>query len=338
MTQIGYGPLERIDGPLPIAPSYGLLAAALAPAAGVRIVVDTQEGPTDLNDLSSTGETMEQVIARLKAEGILPPNAGQERWLNGVEVYPYPPDTGDIFDTCAPAGSSAASKGFGGDLAHPQFSAVTLYLAETCTSYKVWDQAAFRARAIAAFTAVESQLLARHFLTGEGLTLNPHLADGSADCVFPNGDASTTAVNGLALMTKAIADTGRQGLIHSSPMYTDALRERFAIDNKTGVIRTINGIVVIPDFGYADGSRPTGHAAATGTQEWIYATGPVDIRRSEIIVLPDDVSEALDRGTPSGATTGRPNSITYRVERHYLVAWDTELQAAVLVDRCQAGC
>lgn len=336
MTQIGFGPLWRVDGPLPLPPLYGLLSAAAAPAAGVRIVVDVDGGAADLNDLSSTGETMEELIARLKAEGILPRNAGQERWLNGVEVYPYPPDTGDVFDTCAPDGSSAATKGFGDDLEHPQFSAVTLYLAETCTSYKVWDQAAFKARAVAAFTAVESQLLARHFLTGEGLSLNPHLADGEG--VFPNSDAATTPLNGLALLTEQIALSGRQGLVHASPMYADALRERFAIDNKGGVIRTINGIVVVPDFGYAVGSTPTGHAAATGTQEWIYATGPVDIRRSEIIVLPDDVSEALDRGTAGSATNGRSNSITYRAERHYLIDWDTEVQAAVLVDRCQAAC
>lgn len=335
MPNIGYGPLWRVDGPPPLPPLYGLLPAAEAPAAGVRLVVDLDNGPSDVNEIRNTGETMDEVIARMKREGLLAAVAGSERWLNGVEVYPYPNDHAQIFDTCAPGSSSSATKQFGGALAHPQFSAITIYYAETCTSYKVWNQEAFKARAVAALQAVEGAALARHFMTGEGLTLNPHLSD--ANVTLLNGGVVTNAANALALLEQQIALTERLGLIHASPQFATALRERFAVDNKTGVIRTINGIVMLPDFGYAAGSRPSGGAAATGTQEWIYATGPVDIRRTEIFVTPETVSEALERGTPA-ASTGRPNSITYRAERHYLIDWDTELQVAVLADRCAVGC
>lgn len=336
MGEIGYGPLERIDGPLPIPPVYGLLQAAAAPAAGVRIVVDTDQGAEDLNDLSSTDETMDQAIARLKAEGIIPPTAGDYRWLNGVEVYPYPPDTPGLYEPCGSALGTAGSKSFGSALQHPKFSALTLYLAETCTSYKVWSQAEFKARAVLALTAVQSFGIALNLLTGQADPLSPYLADG--DGAFPNTDVVTNPMNGLALLEQQIALTGKLGLIHCSPQYASALRERFAVDDRGGVIRTINGNVLIPDSGYAAGSTPHGHAAPTGTQEWIYATGPIDVRLSEIFTLPDKVSEALDRGTSGSATTGRPNSITYRAERYSLATWDTELQAAVLVDRCQSGC
>ena len=54
------------------------------------------------------------------------------------------------------------------------------------------------------------------------------------------------------------------------------------------------------------------------------ATGPIDIRRGDVEVLPPVIRQTLDR---------RTNVITYRVERDYLVDWDTVLQAAVLVDR-----
>lgn len=336
--QIGYGPLQRIDGPLPLPPPYGLLPAAEAPAAGVRLVVDTDDGPFDMNDLSLTGESMDEAIARLKREGILPEQAGRERWINGVEVFPYPPSTGGIVGTCAPGTSTAGTMDFGVDLLHPQFAAITVYVAETCTSSRVWNQESFKGRAVTALTAIESSLIARHFMTGEGSPLNPHLSDANTECVFPNGDTATNAANGLALLEQQIGLSGRLGLIHGSPQFASALRERFAVDNRTGVIRTINGNPVIPDFGYAGGSTPHAHAAPTGTQEWIYATGPIDIRRSEIFVMPENVSEALDRGTAFGATNGRPNSITYRAERYYLVTWDTEVQAAVLVDRCASGC
>lgn len=337
MTQIGYGPLERIDGPLPLAPQYGLLPAAEAPAGGVRIVVDVDGAPFSETDISSDHETMEEAIARMKRDGILPSQAGQERWLNGVEVYPFPPDDGDLFDTCSPSSATGGTKGFGEtDIAHPQFSAVTAYLSEQCKSYKVWDQAAFRARAVTAFSAIESSLLGRVLMNGEAVTLNPHLADGEG--TFPTADVATNAVNGIALLEEQIALTGKSGVIHASPQFVTALAGRFIVDNKTGVIRTINGTVVIPDPGYADGSTPTGHAAPTGTQEWIYATGPIDIRRSEVFVMPDNVAQALDRGTSDSATTGRPNTYIYRVERYYLIVWDTDLQAAVLADRCQVAC
>lgn len=298
-TQVGYGPLWRIDGPPPSPPAYGLLQAAAAPAAGVRIVPDADE-------------------------------RGIERWINGVEVYPYPAGLAEVFDACA-TGSEATAKGYGEEPVRPQFSAMTVVFAETCTSYRVWDQAEYRARALAAFAAGEGAAVEREFLSGGGLILNPHLADGSG--VFPNGDAATSVMNGLALLEAEIARSGRLGLVHVAPQVAVGLSERLLVDRQSGVIRTINGTPVIAGAGYVDGATPAGHAAAAGTEEWIFATGPVDVRRSDVFITPDDVRQALDRGAG-----GRPNSITYRAERYYLVVWDTITQAAVLVDRCTTTC
>lgn len=304
MADIGFGPLWRIDGPLPLPPLFGLLQAAAAEATGVRFV-------DDLDD-----------------DGI-------ERWLNGVQVYPYPPDDADVFRNCG-TGSEADEKGFGETIDRPEFEPMTVWLAETCTSYKVWDQEMFKARARIALEAVEGAAVASEFMSGVKLSAQPYLSDGQG--VFPNGDTVTNVVNGLALLEEQIALSGKQGVIHCSPMMATALMGRgFSLADKTGVIRTINGIVVVPDFGYTAGATPTGHPDPDGTEEWAYATGPIDIRRTEVITLPETVQEATERGT-GGASTGRPNSITYRVERYYLVDWDTEVQAAVLVDRCQTDC
>lgn len=306
LGQVGFGPLYRIDGPPPLAPLFGLLQAAAAPMQGVRIVPDADE-------------------------------RGIERWLNGVEVYPYPPDTGNVWDTCA--GSGPAMKDFGDDLLHPQFGAFAAYLAETCTSYKVWNQDEFKARAIAAFTAVESSIVAREFMTGDGLPANPHLADGTG--TFPNGDTATSFWDGVRILEQAIGETGRLGLIHCSPGLLSAAAAKYGWnywhDDAGQVIRMISGTPVIADAGYSDGSTPLGHAAATAGQEWIYATGPIDVRRSEIFTTPDNVAQAVDRGS-GGATNSRSNSITYRAERYYLIDWDTELHAAVLVDICSDSC
>lgn len=307
MSTIGFGPPERIDGPPPIPPLFGLLPAAEAPAAGVRIVPDVDE-------------------------------RGIERWMNGVAVFPYPPDIGDVFDACA-VGSDFAEKGFGEPLEQPRFGAMTAYLSETCTSSHVWSQEEYKARAVMALAAVESGIIAHEFMTGTRMPAQPHLADGNG--VFPNLDVPASVVFGLSLLEEQIALSRRQGVIHCSPMVATSLLQRgFSISDKTGVIRTINGIVVVADFGYAGATSvaPIGHAAPSGpSQEWMYATGPVDIRRTNIFTTPDDVAEAVDRGS-GGATNSKPNSITYRAERFYLVDWDTQVQAAVLVDRCQDGC
>ncbi len=302
MSSVGFGPLWRIDGPLRSPPVYGLLQAAAAPAAGVTLVTDVD------------GENV-------------------ERWINGVELYPYPPGPAHVWDPCAPA-SEFVEKEAGGELAHPQYGAMTVYLAETCTSYKVWNQEAFKARAMLALEAVEGAAVAQEFLTGQVMTLNPHLADGNG--TFPNGDVVTSPQAALALLEAEIAKSGQFGLVHMSPQMATVLANYHVIDAVGKVLRTKVGTVVIPDAGYVNGTTPKGHAPAAGTEEWMFATGTIEVRRSARFTTPDDISQALDRG--SGATAGMPNSITYRVEEYALVTWDTDVQAAVLADRCMTEC
>lgn len=312
MAVIGFGPLWRVDGPLPIPPLFGLLQAAKAPAAGVQILDDVD-------------------------------GRNVERWLNGIAMYPYSLGDAQTFKGCG-VGSEEDEKDFGVDLPQPEFLPMTIYLSETCTSSKVWDQDAFTDRAKLALEAVKGAAVAREFMGGALMSTEteppPYLSDGNG--TFPNGDTATNVVDGLALLEGEIAKSGKQGVIHCTPMMATSLLGRgFALADKTGVIRTINGIVVIPDFGYAqanfDGSKPVGHADVGQRQEWAYATGPLEIRESAMFISPDNVSEALDRGS-GGATTGRPNSITYRAEQYFLIAWDLEVQGAVLVDRCLADC
>lgn len=312
MAVTGFGPLDFIDGPLPIRPEYGLLQAAEAPAAGVQIIPD--------------------VDAR-----------NVERWLNGVAMYPYSLGQAQTFIGCG-VGSDEDEKDFGVDLVQPEFLPMTVYLSETCTSYKVWDQDAFKKRATLSLEAIKGAAVAYEFMTGAKLgTLAeppPFLADGNG--TFPNDDTPASVVFGLSLLEQEIVASGKQGVIHCSPMMATTLLGRgFALVDKTGVIRTINGIVVIPDFGYGQAaiahSAPPGRTTPNNSQEWAYATGPIEIRESEMFVLPDNVAEALDRGS-GAATEGRPNSITYRAEQYFLVAWDLEVQGAVLVDRCQDEC
>jgi hypothetical protein len=303
MGEAGYG-TWRIDGPLPEPPVYGLLQAAAAPAAGVTIVPDVDD-------------------------------QGRERWLDGVTVYPYPPGPALAWDSCARGTAPLVTKDDGADVENPEFAAMTIYLAERCRSRKVWDQASFKARATTSLAAFEGGAVAREFMSGEVLPLSPHLADGNGS--FPNGDTPTSPINGLALLEGEIGLSRQLGVIHMSPQLAIWLSNYHVLDLQGKILRTKVGTPVIPDAGYTEGASPAGHAAASPGQQWMYATGTIEVRRSEMFVTPERVDQALERGT-GGASTGRPNTIVYRAERYYLVDWDTQVQAAVLVDLCSTEC
>lgn len=292
----GYGIPWPIDGPPPVLRKYGLLQAADAPSAAVRLVTDL--------DATDTA-----------------------RWPNSVEVLPFPPDLGGTWDTCSPS-TMPLEKDEGDPPNISTFAAFTVYVPVTCSGLGVGDEAAFRARAAAALAAREGRLVEIEFSTGGLIPTNPRLNDGQG--TFPNGNTATDPVNGVAILERAIADTGAGGVIHVTPEVSTALSARgHALEDDRGVLRTTgNGTVVIPGAGY-DGSNPNGHSGATAVRDWIYATGPVDIRRSEVIPVPGTLAEALDREN---------NILTFRAERDYLVTWDAELQAAVLVDRCSTTC
>ncbi len=293
MSSIGYGPLWTIPGPPPEQPLFSLLKAA-------RVVPDADAG-------------------------------GIERWGNGVQVYPYPPGPAHVQDACSTG--SDREKDTGETVPLPQFAAMIVYLAETCSSLGIYGaglsnaeaQDRFTARAMSALQSVESGALERELLAGDVLGLNPFLADGNG--TFPESDTAVSVVEGFGALENEIAAGGGRGMIHVSPRMATAATSNFLLDgdDRSGQLVTINGTVVVPGQGYIDDTvHPVGHAAASTDQEWIYATGPVEIRRGATELLPGTVGEALDRGD---------NTITYRVERTYVVDWDTVVQAAVLVDR-----
>lgn len=261
------------------------------------------------------------------------PELGDEHWMNGITVHGYIPDQGTVWGSCPP-GDPVAKQTQQEPNPTPDFGPMTAYLAETCStkSIMVGSQAAsekaFKDRAAVTFAAVESAAVAREFWTGTELPDNPHLADANADLL--NGGAATGLVNGLALLEEAIADTGRAGVIHltvGTALAASALGNGVLIPDRGGCLFTINGTQVIVDAGY-DGSGPPGHDP-TGTERWAYATGPIELLRSEPFIVPGALREAIDR---------EQNVVTYRAERYYIPFWDTALQAAVLIDRCFTSC
>jgi hypothetical protein len=242
-----------------------------------------------------------------------------ERWGNGANVRGYPEGPASTYDPCS-AGTFRA-KDIPEQPASPFFSAFGVYLADQCFGRGIGTDAQLENRARLAFTAVEQFAVEREFASGVLMPSNPYLADGNATIV---GGGAVGPAEGLALLEEEIGDTGKAGIIHADRATASAWSSLGALRNVGDNLVTYLGTRVAAGGGYVD-VTPDGEAAAAGDQGWAFATGPVEIRRSdEIEILPGSIAEALDRET---------NLITYFAERNYLVDWDTQLQAAVLVDR-----
>lgn len=304
MTQIACGPYAVIDGPPPAPPRYGLLQAAEKLLAGVRFVTDG------------------------------------DRWMNGVKQLPYfhePGSTWSTFDQSGPAAKDAAD---GED--EQQFWPLTVYVPGTCSAFRMADEAEFRTRININLAAVESAVVANALMTGDGLPLaSPRLSDGGGE--FPNGNTPLTLPQAIAALEGAIARSRRAGIIHMSPIAASLLSAAghiFMFDSADqrgqDVLMSRLGTLVIPDAGYIDGAAPAPdglvvHPPASATQEWMYASGFIDVRRTATEVMPPTLAQALDTGM--SASLGNTNTITFLAERNYLVNWDNTLQAAVLANR-----
>lgn len=250
-----------------------------------------------------------------------------QHWANGIQVHGYIPDGGYIAGVCDPDGPvEKLTQQEANPL--PIYAPLTAYLAETCSTRTMEPtNAAFVARATTVFDAVEGGAVEHEFWTGDAIPDNPHLADAFADVL--NGGAATSLKNGLALLEAAIASTRRAGVIHMSAALAAAYSfGGNVLHDERGALYTLLGTLVIPGVGY-DGSAPEGHTGNTGTEEFAYATGPVEILRSEAFVMPPEIAQAIDRSQ---------NVITYRAERYYIPFWDTALQAGVRIDRCLETC
>ncbi len=330
-----FGPPVRIDGPLPVAPPYGLLNTAQVLNDAERSTVEqaarAEAGPAPIQGEVESAEA----FAARSAEWlqalydsialVLPDDAAGEifRWGNGAQVYPYPPDLGHSWDPCSTGSLRDKEAGEPGPL--PTFAAFTAYLPETCTSSRIVSQEYFTARAQLAFAAVESAIYEN--VLAEGGALNgsgqPYLGDTNMVVL---GGGPVSPAEGLALLEDAIGGTHRKGLIHATPATLTAWTFTGpCIDREGSTLQTRIGTDVVSGDGYI-GVLPDDHnAGLTSTQAWAFASGPVQVRREPTIrIYPDLLRQALDREN---------NIVTYRAERSALISWDTVLQVGVLVDR-----
>ena len=237
----------------------------------------------------------------------------------GVQVYPFPTDLPAVHNPCS--GGSYGEKDDGTPTEVVEFGGFTAYLPISCTTRGIGSDAAFVNRARVAFEAKESYAVELELGRDYAGIGNPHLTQGG---ISPLSGAAVKPSEALALIENAIAaDTAVQGLIHADPATITAWSREFLVFHEQGMLVTTNGTRVVAGAAYV-GIHPSDKAAPSATQSWAFATGPVQVLRSEVFVIPDNIKEAVDRTF---------NDVVYRAERNYVVDWDSVFLAEVLLDR-----
>jgi hypothetical protein len=258
----------------------------------------------------------------LNVSGVLVP-PGSDRFGVGAVVWPYPPGLPQAWDGCSEGTFRTKAAAEGWDL--PQFSAFTLYLPITCSSITA-HAPGFYDRVELAFAARESYGVAHELARGIANPMNPFLSDGDLTILPTAAGVAQTADVALSYLENAIGETGQQGIILTTPAVGAALNGSggYQLETRSGALVTsANATPVALDGGFI-GTSPSLHPALTAGTDWMFATGPIQVRRNgDIIGIPTDISEATDRAS---------NEVTFMAERDYLVIWDTQLQAGVLVD------
>lgn len=266
------------------------------------------------------------------------PTDRDPHWQNGVTWTSFCPTAGQAtYDECiAVTGSSGAvpepsDKTANVDVVHRGATPFTVYARFDCST--VGNEEAIET-ARQALARTETFQLERTFWTGlvdDKVIAFPHLAadddveDAAGVVLQSTATVAATGgpldvVTGLGLLEQALADCfGGAGVIHvpakllaTLDSYT-LLRVANARNVGTGQfdrqLVTLNGNLVAAGAGYL-GTGPSGQVPTQDTA-WIYATGPVFMRRGDVKVMPFESAVRRD-----------VNSVEMIAERTYVLGFD----------------
>lgn len=269
----------------------------------------TLDGPLPLPPPHSLLQTP-SVLAETAEEDERP------RWLNGVNLWGYPADEPSLWDPCATG--TFRTKSEVSDQTTERFDPFGVYLPIACSSLGMPE--GFEERARVALRAVVSFGVEDAISSGVGTWSNPFFGDSNLTILAAG--AAVSAGVGLSYLEDAIGQTGRLGMIHATPAVVAALQAFPTDDEGVDVLVTANGNVVVSGGGYI-GADPLAGATPGATEDWVFATWPIEVRLSAMQLVPEDIGDALDTSN---------NDVVYRAEQYVLATWDTDLQAGVLVD------
>lgn len=265
---------------------------------------------------------------------------GDGDWTNGYTYQPESCAGGGILDYC-----SGAEMSIPNGPSVEEFVPFVVWAGDKCGTFGATERD-WQGRAQRLLRSVESYWIAREFWRGDlaqegdGSTPYPtrYLAapdDADIDIVTGVGDPAPLA-DAFACLEQGMGDCaqGARGTIHctlqvASLAFAARIIERQGKDLVTGL-----GTLVIADAGY-DGSGPGDEPPAEGSQ-WMYGTGPVDVRVGTVETNPDSLMEARQLAS---ATDRELNNIEVRAWRLASASWDgcCHIAAQVDVPLCRVG-
>lgn len=252
----------------------------------------------------------------LQTPGVVVNEDGTPRYLTQANVLGYPTGTPGIWEACSQGTFRVKVDGD----ARPQdrFDPFGVYFALPCSTQSMGNYDDFYDMAEAALDATLSHGV--EDALSKGVATNPYFGDTD----FVSIALNVAPRVGLSYLENAIGErTGRLGMIHGTPAIITAWGAGGGLETVDGVLRTTNGTPVIDGSGYI-GAHPIGGGGLpgpTGTKEWAFATGPVQVRFASEVRR--RVEESVDRSD---------NSVVVRAERYVLADWDKALQVGVYID------
>ncbi|WFE47608.1 hypothetical protein [Verrucosispora sp. WMMD1129] len=236
--------------------------------------------------------------------------ADQREFQAGVEWEPQ------CVDAPAPTNTAAASELDRGAMELPdgvplvQSQAIRLYTGLTGRSAARPD---LLERARRAIGLVEQQSLEHYVWTGEADT-TPHLAAAGTPVLADTGETPVALETGIGLLESHLAQAAGVLGVLWAPRWTAGWFVSKQLTRVEGprLVGPLGNPVV---FAQTTGVGPGGAVPEAG-EAWLYATGPVMVRRSAVF-LPR-LPEALDR---------KSNEVFAVAERFYTVGWSCTVAA-----------
>ncbi|MDQ0376499.1 hypothetical protein [Amycolatopsis thermophila] len=248
--------------------------------------------------------------------------------LMGVQWQPLPCGRPGLFvEDCLPTGGgnpdvpATTEKDFADQPGTVEASPITVYGSFRCRllGYSL-EEAQRRAREH--LEAGEQQAVEYAVMSGEGGNL-PFLAD--ADTV--NLGTATCAEELLSLLYEhADAEFTGEPVLHVPRAAAPWLKDHLA--REAGRLVTTLGTPVVAGAGYSEANVGPGGVAAPAGSFWVYATGPVVVRRGPITAVPNPPEAGLNRSN---------NDFTALAERQYVVGWDCLAAAVQFTPACCCG-
>lgn len=238
------------------------------------------------------------------------------RWDGGINLWGYTTDVPSTWDACS--AGTYREKDEGERVGFEGFDSFVIYVAQACSTFgTASDLSGFARRADAVLEATQSFAIEQALAQGVDGLANKYMGDSDLTSLATN----VTPAVGLSYLENAIGATGRQGVVHLTPAVAAQLDSNLS-DNGSGTLVTLSGNPVVVGGGYI-GTDPTDEPSPDSTHDWIFATGPVQARVSEILIGPEEIAGMVDHET---------NEVIYRAEKLANVGWDGVLQVGVLVD------